>query len=428
MPEPSGKKSGPRISIPETQARRAAVSTAMIHRRLARMAAIVGNNRNMKIRAQAVFAGILAGASVLLAADATVVEQIVAKVNGDIITRSDLDRARKELEMNLRQRGATPAQISQYMADRQKDLLRDRVDELLLVQKSKDLNINVDSEVSKYLAGIQAEQKIPDPEKFQAFIREQTGQSFEDFKAEIRNNMLRQRVIGQEVSSKINVPKSEIEEYYNQHKAEFVRKEKIFLREIFVSTEGKDAAAAEKKAKELVARARKGERFDQLARDNSDNTATAKQGGDLGEATKDQLREDIVKAVWEQPRGYVTEPLKMGNGFLVLKVEDHYKEGQASLAEVENEIREKVFMPRFEPKVREYLTQLRREAFYELRDGYVDSGAAPGKDTRWDNPALLRPETVTKEEVANQKRLRRLLFAFPIPGTQTSVNSKSSSK
>lgn len=400
----------------------------MIHRRLARMAAIVGNNRNMKIRAQAVFAGILAGASVLLAADATVVEQIVAKVNGDIITRSDLDRARKELEMNLRQRGATPAQISQYMADRQKDLLRDRVDELLLVQKSKDLNINVDSEVSKYLAGIQAEQKIPDPEKFQAFIREQTGQSFEDFKAEIRNNMLRQRVIGQEVSSKINVPKSEIEEYYNQHKAEFVRKEKIFLREIFVSTEGKDAAAAEKKAKELVARARKGERFDQLARDNSDNTATAKQGGDLGEATKDQLREDIVKAVWEQPRGYVTEPLKMGNGFLVLKVEDHYKEGQASLAEVENEIREKVFMPRFEPKVREYLTQLRREAFYELRDGYVDSGAAPGKDTRWDNPALLRPETVTKEEVANQKRLRRLLFAFPIPGTQTSVNSKSSSK
>ena len=137
--------------------------------------------------------------------------------------------------------------------------------------------------MSKQLAGYQSEAKIADPEKFQAYIKEQSGMSYEDFKQEMKNRALTQRVIREEVSEKMQVKHEDVEKYYNEHKTDFVRDERIILQEILISTEGKDdtaVAAAEKKAKELVARARKGERFAEMARDNSDSVS-AKAMGEL---------------------------------------------------------------------------------------------------------------------------------------------------
>lgn len=358
-----------------------------------------------------------------------VVEEIVAKVNGDIITRSDVDRSRRQLDAALRQRNMPPTQLQQELDDRAKNLLRDRIDELLLVQKGKELSINVDPEVSKYIAEIQSQVKIADPEKFQAFVREQTGQSFEDYKADIRNGMMRQRVVRQEIGSKINIPKADLQKYYDEHKSEFVREEQVFLREILVSTDGKDAngiAAAEKKARNLVERARKGERFGDLAKDNSDAT-TAQNYGELGGFKRGELNKQIEDTVFNQERGFVSDPIRVQNGFLVLRVEDKYKAGQATYEEVESQIMEKMYMPKMDPAVREYLTKLRTDAYLEIKNGYVDSGAAPGKNTAWVDVAQLKPETITKEEVANKARRRKLLFV-PLPGTKTKSAGASSSK
>ena len=104
------------------------------------------------------------------------------------------------------------------------------------------------------------------------------------------------------------------------------------------------------------------------------------------------------------------------------------KEGQAALEDVENEIKEKLYMPLYQPKIREYLTTLREQAFLEIRDGFADTGAAAGKDTRWQDPAMLKPETVSKEEVALHKHKKRLLWSIPIPGTSTKIEQKSSSR
>ena len=363
-----------------------------------------------------------------MAADIGLVEEIVAKVNGDIITRGDLDRARKAIAGELQQQNYNGLRLQQALADHEKDILRDRIDQLLLQQKAKDLNIKVDSEVTKYLAGLQKESKIADPEKFQEYVREQTGMTYEDYRADIMNGMLTQRVIRQEVGGKMNIKKEEIQAYYDAHKTEFVRDERIYLREILVSTEGKDAAgaaAAEKKAKDLVARARKGERFAEMARDNSD-AVTAKNMGDLGGFKKGELQATLENTVWNQPKGYVTDPIKIENGFLILKVEDHQKEGQADLSEVENEIMDKLYAPRMQPAVREFLTKLRQDAFLEIKAGYVDTGAAPGKSTAWSDPAQLKPETVTKAEVSNRPKKKKLLWAVPIPGTQQKQTSSSS--
>jgi peptidyl-prolyl cis-trans isomerase SurA len=366
--------------------------------------------------------------SLLLAADVATVEEIVAKCNGDIITRTDLSRARQQLITELRENGTAGNTLEQALADRDKNILRDRIDQLLLVQKGKDLNVNVDSELSKRMAQIQQDSGIADPDKFHDYIKQQSGLSFEDFKDEMKKSMLTQRVIREEVSDKIPIKHEEVEKYYNEHKTDFVREERVYLREILISTDGKDAAgiaAADKKSKDLVARARRGERFAEMARDNSDS-ASAKDMGSLPPYKKGDVSKNLEDLVWNQPKGYITDPIRTGNGFLILRVEEHVKSGQAELGEVENEIMDRLMRPRMEPAMREFLTKLRQDAFLEIKADYIDTGAAAGKDTSWVDPAQLKPETVSKKEVVAKVHRKRLLWMVPIPGTSTGVTSSSS--
>jgi peptidyl-prolyl cis-trans isomerase SurA len=355
-----------------------------------------------------------------MAADVHLVEEIVAKVNGDIITRGELEQSRHQIEAELRQEGVSGAKLQQAVNNRAADGLRDQIDQLLLVQKAKDLNISVDAELTKRIAEMQVQSKITDPDKFHEFVHQETGRPFEDWKNDMKNSMLTQRVIGEEITSRINIPESEKRKYYEDHKSEFVRQEQVFLQQILISTEGKSpdqAAAAEKKAKDLVARARKGEKFTDLAAANSDDLETARNGGELPAFKRGQLLKPIEDIVFKQNRGYVTDPIKVPNGFLILRVSERYAAGQASYEEVESEVTERLAMPQMQPKVRTYLTKLREEAFLEIKPGYLDSGAAPGKDTTWRDVAQLKPQTITKEEVAAHTKIKKHLWFIPIPFT-----------
>jgi peptidyl-prolyl cis-trans isomerase SurA len=361
-----------------------------------------------------------ASISVAAAADVHTVEEIVAKVNNDIITHGELTRTRLEIEAELRQQGLNGAKLDRAVQEKSADGLREHIDQLLLVQKAKDLNISVDSEITKRLAAMQVQSKIVDEDKFHDFIREQMGMPFEDFKQQAKNQLLTQRVISEEVGSHIAIPESEKRKYYDEHKADFVRDEQVFLQQIVISTEGKtpeQAAAAERKAKDLVARARKGEKFADLAATNSDDLETARNGGELPAYKRDQLTKALADIVFKQGKGYVTDPIKGPSGYVIFRIIDRFEKGQATYEEVENEINERMIMPQMNVKVRAYLTKLRQEAFLEIKPGYVDSGAAPGKDTSWKDVAQLKPQTVTKEEVAAHRRRKRLLFAIPVPGT-----------
>lgn len=354
------------------------------------------------------------------AADVHIVEEIVAKVNSDIITRGELAHSRVEIEAELRQQGLNGAPLQKAVQEKSAENLRDHIDQLLLVQKAKDLNISVDSEITKRLAEMQVQSKITDPDKFHDFIREQMGIPFEDFKLQVKNQLLTQRVISEEVSSHIVIPEPEKQKYYQEHKNDFVRDEQVFLSQILISTEGKtpdQVAAAEKKAKDLVARARKGEKFADLAATNSDDLDTARNGGELPGYKRGQLIKAIEDIVWVQKKGYVTDPIRVPSGFLILRVNERYEKGLATYEEVKNEIDERMIMPQMNARVRTYLTKLRQEAFLEIKAGYVDSGAAPGKDTSWKDVAQLKPQTVTKEEVARHRKRKKLLWIIPIPWT-----------
>jgi parvulin-like peptidyl-prolyl isomerase len=374
-----------------------------------------------------VVALLLAAASAPVFAAVDVVEQIIAKVNGDIVTTGDLERAQREARADMVRQGTPAAKVQEMMTEHEKDQLRNKIDQLLLIQKAKDLDIKVDNDVSKYLANLQKQVGEADTDKFHEMIHEQTGESFEDFKADVSNNMLTEHVIHQEVQDRMTIDHKAVAEYYEAHKTDFVREEKIFLREILISTENKDAAAvaaAQKKADDLVRRGRGGERFAEMAHENSD-AVTREQYGDLGGWKKGELADNIEAAVWPQPAGYITDPIKVQKGLLILKVETHQKAGQASLDEAEGEIMDKLYQPKMQPALRAYLTKLRENAFLEIKKGYTDTGAAPGKDTAWMDAAQLRPETVSKAEAATKKRKKHLL-GIPLPGTTSSDTSSSS--
>jgi peptidyl-prolyl cis-trans isomerase SurA len=345
-----------------------------------------------------------------------VVEEIAAKVNGDIITRGELARKRLEIEAEAKRQGLTGLRLQQAIDEYAAHALSDQIDTLLLVQKGKDLNISVDAEVTRRLAEIQVEQKISDPDKFQAFIRDNTGMSYEDFKLQMKNQMLTQRVIGQEVARSVNVPDAELQKYYEEHKSEYVRKEaQVFLSQILISTEGKtpeQRAVAEKKATDLAERAKKGEKFSDLARDNSDDVETAKNGGQVGPMSKGLMDKPIEDLVFNAKKGFVSDVIRRPNSFLILKVDERFEAGQPAFAEVKAELQDRLTQAKMQPKVRVYLTTLREDAFLEIKEGYVDSAAAPAKDTRWKDVAELKPQTTTKEEVAARVK-RHLLWVIP---------------
>lgn len=380
----------------------------------------------MKLRVFCVFLA----ACGAFAGDVRVVDEIVAKVNGDIVSQDELDRMDRDLLSELKQQGESGVKLEQDYDTHKANTLRDRIDELLLVQKAKELNINVDSDVTKYTTSIQRESGLTDPDKFHEWVREKSGMTYEDFLAETRNSFMQREVITQEVGRKISITDQEIRTYYEAHKSDFVRDEKVFLSEILISTEGKDAAgiaAGEKKAEQISIEASRGERFSDLARDNSDAN-TAKSGGMLGGYKKGDLSKQIEDAVWTLPKGGVTKPIKLPTGFEILKVEDHTKAGLESMEEAKPEIENILYGPKMQPKVREYLTELRKSAFLQIRPPYVDTGAASGQDTRWQDVAQLKPETVTKAEVEQKVRHKRLLWVIPIPGTKQTVNGTSSSR
>jgi peptidyl-prolyl cis-trans isomerase SurA len=351
-------------------------------------------------------------------------------VNGDIVSQDEIAQTSRQLTQELKAQGANGSQLQQALDEREKDILRDRIDQLLLVQKGKELNINVDSEVSKYVASVQRQSRISDAEKFHDYIREKSGMTYEDFLSEYKKQTLTREVIGQEVGRHISVTPKEVQDFYDAHKADFVREEKVYLSEILISTDGKDTAgmaAAEKKAKQLSSDASKGQRFADLARDNSD-ASTAKDGGVLGGYKRADLDKTIGDAVWDLPRGAVTPPIKIQTGYEIFKIDDHTKAGLAPLADVKSEIENALYGPKMQPKIREYLTRLRLQAYLQIKPGYSDTGAAAGQDTNWKDPAVLKPETVTKAEVEEKTRRKRLLWLVPIPGTSTTVTGKSSSR
>jgi peptidyl-prolyl cis-trans isomerase SurA len=335
----------------------------------------------MKPSTWLIFPILFAGLSIPAGAQtkSSVVEEIVARVNNEIVTREDLEKARASLEQEVQEgcTNCTPEKIRSEIASKDKDLLRDLIDQSLLTQRAKDDGITVDADVIKRLDAIRVQNKLPSMEALEEEVTK-SGQDFEDFKGQIRDQLLTQELIRKEVGSKIIVSHEDVVKYYDEHKSEFVRPETVVLREIFVSTEGKpeaDIPALRKKADNLRDRIlNNGEDFGAMAKRYSDSP-TATQEGELGTFQRSQLDPKIAEKVFVLNRSQMTDVMETKTGFEILQVRERYEAGEQPLDKVEPEISNKLYEQKMEPGMRTYLTTLREDSYVQIKPGYTDTAA-----------------------------------------------------
>jgi peptidyl-prolyl cis-trans isomerase SurA len=319
---------------------------------------------------------------VLLHAD-TVIQEIVARINSDVITRTDFQRSKEQLLSELKQQYGDQAQ-AKYAA-REKDVLRDLIDQQLLLQRGKDLGITGDTELIKKLDEIRKQMNLESMEDLEKAAQQQ-GVSFEDFKQNIRNGIITQDVIQKEVGSKIQMTPDEEKKFYEEHKSELEHPEQVRLSEILVSTDkiakenpNIDAvAAAQQKADELLKTIHGGAAFDEVARKSSDGP-TADQGGDLGYFKRGSLAKGLEDTAFAMKSGDVSDVIRTKQGFIILKVLEHQQAGVPPLKDIEGRVQEAIYMQKLEPALRAYLTRLREEAYIDIKPGYVDSAASPNE-------------------------------------------------
>jgi peptidyl-prolyl cis-trans isomerase SurA len=343
-------------------------------------------------------------------AESVVIEEIVARVNESVVTRTDLQRARDQLQQEYQQQYGD--QAGSRFAAKEKDLLRDLIDQKLLVQRAKNNGISVENELIKRLDEMRQQMNLESMEDLEKAAQAQ-GISYEDFKDNMRNSMLTQRVIGEEVGRRMTMMPSEVAKYYEEHKQELEQPESVRLAEILVSTqlpagqtetpeaEAARIAAAEAKAKSLLESIRKGAKFEEIAKNSSDGP-TAAQGGDLGQFKRGALAAELEERVFNMKTGEITDVIRTKQGFIILKVLDHTQAGIPPLKEVEGQIQERLYYQKLQPALREFLTKLREEAYIDIKQGFVDSGASPNQT----KPILA--SAVTKDDEKDKKRKKKL--------------------
>jgi peptidyl-prolyl cis-trans isomerase SurA len=342
----------------------------------------------------------------------TTVEDIIARVNDQIITKSDYDRAGTELDQDGRQHGAS----MQEMAGERRDLLRNLIDQQLWLSKGKELDITGETELVKRLDEIRKQYNLDSIDDLEKAARDQ-GVSFEDFKANIRNQIITQEVMRQEVGEHIQMTPGEAQRFYEEHKQDYVQPESERLSEILISTgtEGSDdpakVAAAKAKADDIEARLHAGGDFAQLARSFSEGS-TAASGGDLGQYKRGQLPKVLEDKTFNLTSGQYTDPILTRQGYIVLKVVQHTPGGPRPYKDVQQDVEQAYYMSLMDPAIRDYLSRMRDEAFIQIKQGYVDAGATPAELHSSISFSAYVPPAPKKKAKVERTRFRESTHSF----------------
>ncbi|SPF35145.1 PpiC-type peptidyl-prolyl cis-trans isomerase (fragment) [Candidatus Sulfotelmatobacter kueseliae] len=167
-----------------------------------------------------------------LAAGQQVVEEIIARVNNQIVTLSEFERSKDQLKDEVKQQD--PNNADKLYAEREKDVLRDLIDQQLLLEKGHDLDITGDTDLIKQLDQMRKEMKLDSLEDLEKEATKQ-GVSWEDFRQNMRNKIVTQKVIGEEVGTHLSLGKDEEQQFYDEHKSEMERPEAVRLSEILIT-------------------------------------------------------------------------------------------------------------------------------------------------------------------------------------------------
>jgi peptidyl-prolyl cis-trans isomerase SurA len=351
--------------------------------------------------------------------DATVVEFPVARVNDQIINNSDYERALQQLNDDAQQAAVPAADLEQ----RRKDLLRDMIDQQLLISRGKELDINADSEVIRQIDEIRKRNHLDSMEALEKAVRE-SGVSYEDFKAKIKNQIIASQVVRDEVSRKLSLTPRDEQAYYEAHKQEFSQPEQVRLSEILIPTpdDATDAQVtqAQAKAAEVETKLKAGAKFEDLAKQYSGGP-NADTGGDLGQFKRGQLGSALLEdPTFALPAGQWTEPIRTRQGFIILQVTEHTQAGIPPLKSIEDQVQQAMYEKAMQPALRAYMTDLREKAFIDIAAGYTDTGASPNET----KPVFAAAgDPAVKKKVVQKARLKRQRAAYAAAQAQAKADA-----
>jgi len=307
------------------------------------------------------------------------IEQIAARVNADIILKSDVDREIDLMRYEKSQQGLDPAQVAKELQEDSKDVLRNLIDKALLMQIAKDAGLSAELDVQKTMEELRVDKKFATMDELEKAIIKDYG-DLDEFKNDIRTKFLTQQVIDHEVVGRIIITQEEMRKYYDEHQKEFDKPAGVRVAEITVLVDRRlpdQVATQRKKIEEALAAIKKGDDFGDVAEKYSE-VSTAEKGGDIGFIAgdlKEQVNEDVAKALEGLGKNQSTDIVEFNDAFTIFKVTDKHNGGILSYDLAQNFIWNNLMNKMAPDKIREYLAKLRDDGFVDVKPGFQDSGA-----------------------------------------------------
>jgi peptidyl-prolyl cis-trans isomerase SurA len=374
--------------------------------------------QKMSLKTLAVTAALVIVTGLSLRAD--VIEQVLVKVNGEIFTKSDLEQ-RQIAALRARNRGVTEndlkndAELKKALAEITPGIVVQAVDELLMLQRAKEMNLKLtDERFNEVVGRIRKDNKLEDDAAFQAALK-QEGMTLEELRQQIERDMLINQVTQQDVMQKIAVTEDESKKYYEEHKAEFTTPANVTLREIVVNVpdRGPNGQAgvnvgqdeeAKAKAEAIRERALKGEDFAKIATAESDAPSKAN-GGLIGPINKTELSPGVQKILDGLKVGGISEPVRIAKGWQLIKLESSSPTVTLPFDQAREQVTNKVFLSKRGAEMEKYVKRMREQAIIEwkneeIKKAYEQGIAAENKDAK---PADSTKETTGTAPKAAQK-------------------------
>lgn len=322
---------------------------------------------------------LLAGALAVSAQQGEILEQILVKVNGDIISKTELEQ-RQITALRQRDPNFQPTsdeELRKALAEITPDVLVNAIDEMLLVQRGRELGYALGTEqFNTILANIKKENNIETDEQFQAALK-QENLTLEDLRRQLERQMLVSRVQQVEVAGKIAVAEDEVRKYYEENKDSFTTQPQLTLREILITVpvtdKGINAAQddeARDKAEEIRKRAAAGEPFARLASELSESGSKAN-GGLIGPIARTDLSPELLEEIDPLKVGDMTRVLRTSRGYQIIKLESRTAQKVKSLDEARPEIADRLAADKQRGHMLQYLKQLRAQAIIDWKNEEV---------------------------------------------------------
>ncbi len=331
------------------------------------------------------FAGIVVAGALVLPASAEIVERVLVKVNGEILTKTQLEQRQI---VALRQRNPQMSeaevrndeQLKKLLDEVTPDVLVDAIDEMLLLQRGKELGYRLsDEQFSQIIANIKKENRLESEEQFQAALK-QEGMTLQELRDSIERRMIVDRVQQVDVMQKISITEEDAKRYYEAHPQDFTSPASVTLREILINipetmtpTGEKGTSVAQDEAtrarvQEIRDRVTKGgEDFSRVASEVSDAASKAN-GGLIGPIEPSELAPALQETLTKMKPGDVSEPLRTARGYQLIKLETATTDVRQSFEDVRDKIADAVFNQKRRGEVHKYLQRVRAEALIEWKN------------------------------------------------------------